>query len=120
MISLLVIFLLSPLAVSGMYQPPRVNMIQRQACYFVPFEKELTCQCTGQDTNTFLSLKLMFFIKEKGQEVRLMPSNITVATYTLFCITISTKELGQGSNALSLLQLQHFAYFRNNVKINLN
>jgi len=70
MISLVVIFLLSPLAVSGMYQPPRVNMIQRQACYFVPFEKELTCQCTGQDTNTFLSLKLMFFIKEKGQEVR--------------------------------------------------
>jgi len=66
----LVLLLLAPLAVLGMYQPPRVNMIQRQACYFVPFSKELTCQCTGQDTNTFLSLKLMFFIKEKGQEVR--------------------------------------------------
>ena len=58
--------------VSGMYQPPRVNMIQRQSCYYVPYSKQLTCQCTGEDTNTntFLNIRLMFFIKEKGQEVR--------------------------------------------------
>ena len=56
--------------VSGIYQPPRLNMIQRQSCYYVPYSKQLTCQCTGEDTNTFLNLRLMFFIKEKGQEVR--------------------------------------------------
>ena len=55
--------------VSGIYQPPRLNMIQRQSCYYVPYSKQLTCQCTGEDTNTFLNLRLMFFIKEKGQEV---------------------------------------------------
>ena len=65
----LLLLVLVPL-VSGMYQQPRLNMIQRQACYYVPFSKQLTCQCTGEDTNTFLNLRLMFFIKEKGQEVR--------------------------------------------------
>ena len=65
----LLLLVLVPL-VSGMYQQPRLNMIQRKACYYVPFSKQLTCQCTGEDTNTFLNLRLMFFIKEKGQEVR--------------------------------------------------
>jgi len=65
----LLLLVLVPL-VTGMYQQPRLNMIQRQACYYVPFSKQLTCQCTGEDTNTFLNLRLMFFIKEKGQEVR--------------------------------------------------
>ena len=48
---------------------PRVQMIQRQSCYYTPFDKQLTCQCTNYQTVTFLGLKLMFFIKEKGQEV---------------------------------------------------
>jgi len=48
----------------------RVQMIQRQSCYFTPYDKQLTCQCTNHQTVTFLGLKLMFFIKEKGQEVR--------------------------------------------------
>jgi len=56
--------------VTGLYQPPRLNMIQRQSCYYTPYSKQLTCQCAGEDTNTFLQLRLMFFIKEKGQEVR--------------------------------------------------
>ena len=67
--SLVLLMVLLPL-VSGMYQPPRLNMIQRQSCYYVPYSKQLTCQCTGENTNTFLNLRLMFFIKEKGQEVR--------------------------------------------------
>jgi len=48
----------------------RVQMIQRQSCYYTPFDKQLTCQCTNHQTVTFLGLKLMFFVKEKGQEVR--------------------------------------------------
>merc|ERR1719412_3086664 len=52
------------------YSVPRVNMIQRRSCYYTPFTKELTCRCTDTETNTFLKLRLMFFIKEKGQEVR--------------------------------------------------
>lgn len=52
------------------YSVPRVQMIQRQSCYYTPFDKQLTCQCTNSETNTFLKLRLMFFIKEKGQEVR--------------------------------------------------
>ena len=51
------------------YSVPRVNMIQRRSCYYTPFTKELTCRCTDTETNTFLKLRLMFFIKEKGQEV---------------------------------------------------
>ena len=51
------------------YSVPRVNMIQRRSCYYTPFTKELTCRCTDSETNTFLKLRLMFFIKEKGQEV---------------------------------------------------
>ena len=51
------------------YSVPRVNMIQRRSCYYTPFTKELTCRCTDAETNTFLKLRLMFFIKEKGQEV---------------------------------------------------
>ena len=51
------------------YSVPRVNMIQRRSCYYTPFTKELTCRCTDNETNTFLKLRLMFFIKEKGQEV---------------------------------------------------
>jgi len=54
----------------GRYEVPRVNMIQRRSCYYEPFDKQLTCQCTDKETNTFLKLRLMFFIKEKGQEVR--------------------------------------------------
>ena len=52
------------------YEVPRVNMIQRRSCYYEPYDKQLTCQCTDKETNTFLKLRLMFFIKEKGQEVR--------------------------------------------------
>ena len=54
----------------GRYEVPRVNMIQRRSCYYEPYDKQLTCQCTDKETNTFLKLRLMFFIKEKGQEVR--------------------------------------------------
>lgn len=50
----------------------RVQMIQRQSCYFTPYDKQLTCQCTNHQTVTFLGLKLMFFIKEKGQEVGIL------------------------------------------------
>ena len=53
----------------GRYEVPRVNMIQRRSCYYEPYDKQLTCQCTDKETNTFLKLRLMFFIKEKGQEV---------------------------------------------------
>ena len=54
----------------GRYEVPRVNMIQRRSCYYEPYDKQLTCQCTDKETNTFLKLRLMFFIKEKGQKVR--------------------------------------------------
>ena len=56
--------------VAGFSRVARVQMIQRQSCYYTPFDKQLTCQCTNHQTVTFLGLKLMFFIKEKGQEVR--------------------------------------------------
>lgn len=52
------------------YSVPRVQMIQRQSCFYTPFDKQLTCHCTNNESNTFLKLRLMFFIKEKGQEVR--------------------------------------------------
>ena len=55
--------------VAGFSRVARVQMIQRQSCYYTPFDKQLTCQCTNHQTVTFLGLKLMFFIKEKGQEV---------------------------------------------------
>ena len=54
----------------GRFSVPRVNMIQRRSCYYEPYDKQLTCQCTDKETNNFLKLRLMFFIKEKGQEVR--------------------------------------------------
>jgi len=68
---LLWISVLTCLGVVASYSSvPRVQMIQRQSCYYTPFDKQLTCQCTNHQTVTFLGLKLMFFIKEKGQEVR--------------------------------------------------
>ena len=54
------------------YSVPRVQMIQRQSCFYTPYNKQLTCHCTNNESNTFLKLRLMFFIKEKGQEVRYM------------------------------------------------
>ena len=63
------------------YSVPRVNMIQRRSCYYTPFTKELTCRCTDSETNTFLKLRLMFFIKEKGQEVGVSVSTIHQQTF---------------------------------------
>ena len=64
---LLVAFLQA--AVRGNYREARVQMIQRQSCYYEPHNKRLTCRCTNHETITFLELKLMFFMKEKGQQV---------------------------------------------------
>ena len=75
------------------YSVPRVNMIQRRSCYYTPFTKELTCRCTDTETNTFLKLRLMFFIKEKGQEV---------GRYTC---RLSTDRDGRQSYAEALLLL---------------
>ena len=55
--------------VRGDYREARVQMIQRQSCYYEPHNKKLTCRCTNHETITFLELKLMFFMKEKGQQV---------------------------------------------------
>ena len=55
--------------VRGDYREARVQMIQRQSCYYEPHNKKLTCRCTNYETITFLELKLMFFMKEKGQQV---------------------------------------------------
>merc|ERR1712223_2332119 len=55
--------------VRGDYREARVQMIQRQSCYYEPHNKMLTCRCTNYETITFLELKLMFFMKEKGQQV---------------------------------------------------
>ena len=55
--------------VRGDYRVARVQMIQRQSCYYEPHNKKLTCRCTNYETITFLELKLMFFMKEKGQQV---------------------------------------------------
>ena len=55
--------------VRGDYRVARVQMIQRQSCYYEPHNKMLTCRCTNYETITFLELKLMFFMKEKGQQV---------------------------------------------------
>ena len=71
--TLLLVMAMGSISVSGRmgrYEVPRVNMIQRRSCYYEPYDKQLTCQCTDKETNTFLKLRLMFFIKEKGQEVR--------------------------------------------------
>ena len=56
-------------AVRGTYRVARVQMIQRQSCYYEPHNKKLTCRCTNHETITYLELKLMFFMKEKGQQV---------------------------------------------------
>ena len=56
-------------AVRGNYREARVQMIQRQSCYYEPHNKMLTCRCTNHETTTYLELKLMFFMKEKGQQV---------------------------------------------------
>ena len=56
-------------AVRGNYREARVQMIQRQSCYYEPHNKMLTCRCTNHETITYLELKLMFFMKEKGQQV---------------------------------------------------
>ena len=66
---LLLLVMLMKTVMGRTYSVPRVQMIQRQSCYYTPYDKQLTCQCTNSETNTFLKLKLMFFIKEKGQEV---------------------------------------------------
>ena len=66
---LLMLVMLMKTVMGRTYSVPRVQMIQRQSCYYTPYDKQLTCQCTNSETNTFLKLKLMFFIKEKGQEV---------------------------------------------------
>ena len=63
----LVAFLVA--AVRGNYRVARVQMIQRQSCYYEPHNKKLTCRCTNYETITYLELKLMFFMKEKGQQV---------------------------------------------------
>merc|ERR1712038_1199873 len=55
--------------VRGDYREARVQMIQRQSCYYEPHNKMLSCRCTNYETITFLELKLMFFMKEKGQQV---------------------------------------------------
>lgn len=60
------------------YSVPRVQMIQRQSCFYTPFDKQLTCHCTNNESNTFLKLRLMFFIKEKGQEVSVEIHNSVV------------------------------------------
>ena len=73
MLTLMLVMVMGSITVTGRmgrYEVPRVNMIQRRSCYYEPFDKQLTCQCTDKETNTFLKLRLMFFIKEKGQEVR--------------------------------------------------
>lgn len=73
LLTLLLVMAMGSISVSGRmgrYEVPRVNMIQRRSCYYEPYDKQLTCQCTDKETNTFLKLRLMFFIKEKGQEVR--------------------------------------------------
>ena len=71
---LLCLVMMLKTASSRTYSAPRVQMIQRQSCYYTPFDKQLTCQCTNSETNNYLKLRLMFFIKEKGQEVNV---NIT-------------------------------------------
>ena len=78
------------------YSVPRVNMIQRRSCYYTPFTKELTCRCTDSETNTFLKLRLMFFIKEKGQEV---------GVSTIYTCRLSTDRDGRQSYAEALLLL---------------
>ena len=71
--TLLAILLATSLGtVAGFNRVARVQMIQRQSCYYTPFDKQLTCQCTNHQTVTFLGLKLMFFVKEKGQEVGML------------------------------------------------
>ena len=72
LLTLMLVMVMGSISVTGRmgrYEVPRVNMIQRRSCYYEPYDKQLTCQCTDKETNTFLKLRLMFFIKEKGQEV---------------------------------------------------
>jgi len=64
------IFILLFHSVNSLYVPPREEMIQRQACSFTPYSKQLTCRCIDHETNSALKLELSFFIIDKGQEVR--------------------------------------------------
>ena len=95
MLALMLVMVMGSTTVTGRmgrYEVPRVNMIQRRSCYYEPFDKQLTCQCTDKETNTFLKLRLMFFIKEKGQEVRpriscLMSVGSSCCCRSIICIS---------------------------------
>ena len=52
----------------------RVETVSRaspeQPCYYQPYYKELTCSCSSQETNIFLGLNMIHFVRNLGQEVR--------------------------------------------------
>ena len=84
---------------------PRVMMIDHRVCDFTPyfkvslglkspfhndsvdsvFPQQLTCRCDDRDSFTFLELKLKFFIKEKGQEVRRRMLELLNILFTVGC-----------------------------------
>ena len=93
------IFILLFQAVKSLYVPPREEMIQRQACSFTPYSKQLTCRCIDHETNSALKLELSFFIIDKGQEVSLAcqyifkkPSTVCLAVKCVItcklCVTL--------------------------------
>ena len=68
-LGLFLVLVASMETVRGDWDVPRVQMIQRQSCYYEPHNKMLTCRCNNHETSTYLELRLMFFMKEKGQQV---------------------------------------------------